>query len=173
MSDLADALGAAILDGDAEASNPLPLVRRTADAEEVVRDLLRQAVEAARSAGYSWSAIGAELGLTRQAVQQRFGKTADDRMPTEQRWLGPVTAFDEMRELEAAGQQGWHTVGTGLLGHRMIRTETEWEHRRVRWNATRRYEGEGWLVGARAFPWVYLIRDKGTPIVPASDDVEH
>jgi hypothetical protein len=173
VTDLAHALGAAILDDEPEAPDPLGLVRRTADAEVVVRDLLRQAVGAARSAGHSWSAIGAELGMTRQAVQQRFGKTADDGVHGEQRWLGPVTAFDEMRELEAAGRAGWHTVGTGLLGHRMTRTGTEWEHRRVLWGAARRHEGEGWVVGARAFPCVYLIRDTGTPVVPASDSDEH
>lgn len=34
---------------------------------------LRAAVLAAREAGDSWTVIGAALGATRQAVQQRFG----------------------------------------------------------------------------------------------------
>lgn len=33
---------------------------------------LRQAVAAARDAGYSWTLIGAALGISRQAAQQRF-----------------------------------------------------------------------------------------------------
>lgn len=40
-----------------------------ADAEEE----LHQAVAAARAAGYSWAMVGASLGVTRQAAQQRFG----------------------------------------------------------------------------------------------------
>ena len=34
---------------------------------------LREAVQAARDAGDSWSIIGAALDTTRQAAQQRFG----------------------------------------------------------------------------------------------------
>ncbi|HET9117433.1 MAG TPA: hypothetical protein VFN75_05035 [Pseudonocardiaceae bacterium] len=35
---------------------------------------LRDAVEAARAAGYSWTVIGAALDTTRQAAFQRFGR---------------------------------------------------------------------------------------------------
>jgi hypothetical protein len=164
MSDLDEALGAAILGDGPEGLEPLALVRRTAEAETIVRELLGQAVIAARAAGCSWSALGGELGMTRQAVQQRFGKRTGEAVRGEERWLGPVTAFDEMRELELAGQAGWHTVGAGLLGHRMTRSGSQWEHRRVLWGAARRLEGEGWQVGARAFPWVYLVRDTGEPV---------
>ena len=34
---------------------------------------LREAVRAARAAEYSWAAIGAVLGVSKQAAQQRFG----------------------------------------------------------------------------------------------------
>lgn len=40
-----------------------------ADAEQELRD----AVDAARQAGDSWTVIGAALDTTRQAAQQRFG----------------------------------------------------------------------------------------------------
>jgi len=46
-----------------------------ADAE----DQLRHAVVAARAAGYSWAMIGASLGVTRQAAQQRFGPEPSGR----------------------------------------------------------------------------------------------
>jgi len=163
---LVEALGSAILDG-APAADPLSLVRRAADAEEAVRHLLHQSVGAARAAGHSWAAIGAELGMSRQAVQQRFGDrvgTADEDLTEEQRWLGPVTAFDEMGELEIAGRLGWHTVRAGMLRHLMVRTSTQWEHKRVVWTGSlSRYEKAGWGVGCRAFPWVYLVRDTGLP----------
>ena len=43
--------------------------RRIAAAEPELRD----AVEAARDAGDSWTAIASALDMTRQAAQQRFG----------------------------------------------------------------------------------------------------
>jgi hypothetical protein len=164
---LVEALGSAILDG-APTEDPLGLVRRVADAEDSVRHLLHQSVGAARAAGHSWAAIGAELGMSRQAVQQRFGERTSataDPLTEEQRWLGPVTAFDEMGELEIAGRLGWHTVRAGMLRHLMVRTSTQWEHKRVVWTGSLgRYEKVGWVVGCRAFPWVYLVRDTGLPV---------
>ena len=148
----------------ADPGDHLALVSRAAAAEALARDLLQQAVGAARGSGHSWAAIGDQLGLSRQGVQQRFGgrTTTDDT--SEYRWLGPVTAFDELRELELAGRLGWHTVEVGMLRHKMIRTQTQWEHRRVVWTGPpRRYEQDGWQVGCRAFPWIYLIRDLGVP----------
>ena len=167
MSDLAEDIGRAIL-ADLDPADELALVRRTAEAHGAVGDLLQQAVHAARAGGHSWSAIGGTLGLTRQAAQQRFGKESDADAGAddagEERWLGPVTAFDEMHELELAGRLGWHTVGAGLLRHRMVRTATQWEHKRVVWTGSlARYTRQGWQVGCRAFPWVYLVRDTGRP----------
>jgi hypothetical protein len=43
--------------------------KRDASAAE---DELRDAVRAARLAGYSWSAIGRTLGVSKQAVRERF-----------------------------------------------------------------------------------------------------
>ncbi|EAP97663.1 hypothetical protein JNB_19373 [Janibacter sp. HTCC2649] len=161
---LVDAIGSAILDG-APQDDPLGLVRRVADAEGSVRHLLHQSVGAARAAGHSWAAIGAELGMSRQAVQQRFGERAHDTLTAEQRWLGPVTAFDEMAELEIAGRLGWHTIRAGMLRHLVVRTSTQWEHKRVVWTGSlSRHEKAGWVVGCRAFPWVYLVRDTGRPV---------
>lgn len=165
MSELADALGRAILDG-ADPGDELALVRRTAAADEATTLLLHQSVSAARAAGHSWTAIGTTLGLTRQAAQQRFGRPGEPTAGAkgEERWLGPVTAFDEMAELDIAGRLGWHTVEAGLLRHRMVRTTSQWEHKRVVWTGSlARYERDGWQVGCRAFPWVYLVRETGEP----------
>lgn len=167
---LADRVAAAILgeDRDGRALDPedpadrLVLVRRAAEAERAVRDLLGQSVSAARASGHSWAAIGAELGLSRQAVQQRFGVAAPDPARPEVRRLGPVTAFDEMAELEIAGSQGWRTVGAGMFYHLVQRTDTQWEHRRVAWTRpAAAYEKNGWTVAVRVFPWLYLVRDRG------------
>jgi hypothetical protein len=166
--DVAKAVLAAAEIGDDHAftvADHLALIAASAGAEEAARTLLRRSVAAARAGGASWASIGAELGMSRQAAQQRFGgadeaATVDDA----ERWLGPVTAFDEMAELELAGRAGWRTVEAGMLGHRMLRTGTQWEHRRIRWRMSlAREEAEGWQIGCRAFPWIYLVRDLGLP----------
>ncbi len=174
--ELADRLAAAVLTdaapadavltetGTHEPADHLALIDRCADAERITRELLRQAVDAARSAGHSWTAIGARLGMSRQAAQQRFGGAARDPESADQRWLGPVTAFDEMDELAIAGRLGWHTVEAGILRHRMVRTDTQWEHRRLLWpSSPKSLVRDGWQIGCRMFPWIYLIRDLGVP----------
>ena len=169
--DLADRLGHLILtangvDEEGE-QEPLALVERANRANLVTRDLLQQSVSAARSAAHSWAAIGDVLGLTRQAAQQRFGAVSDGPDGPDTRWLGPVTAFDELPELELAGRKGWRTVGAGMLKHKMVRTPTQWEHRRVVWSRLpSSYEVDGWEVAVRAFPWIYLVRDLGLPAEP-------
>lgn len=176
--DLGAAIGQAILgapgttdvslDPD-EPQDHLAIVRRAAAAEHASRELLQQAVNAARGSGHSWATIGAELGLSRQGVQQRFGSRAQPEDDPQYRWLGPVTAFDEMHELELAGRMGWHTVQAGMLRHKMVRTTTQWEHKRVVWTGSlRRYEQVGWQVGCKAFPWAYLVRDLKTPPATSS-----
>ena len=152
--DLADAVGAAVLaDLDPEGDDHLEIVLRSAEAEGVARDLLRQSVTSARAHGHSWAAIGATLGMSRQAVQQRFGGAAESESGAkgETRRLGPVTAFDEMGELELAGRQGWRTVGAGMLHHLVERTDTQWETRRVAWtDATVMIQGTASGVGKSA-----------------------
>ena len=176
---LADRIAVAILGSPADGTaldpdspeDRLTLVRRAAAAERAVKELLEQSVSAARGSGHSWSAIGAALGSSRQAVQQRFGGSS--RSPgtppggAQRRRLGPVTAFDEMAELEIAGRQGWRTIDAGMLHHVVERTDTQWEHRRVVWTKpATAYESDGWTVAVRAFPWLYLVRDLGVPAQP-------
>lgn len=165
-AELTELIGDAILaerQTDAEIDH-LAIVTDAAAAESVTRDLLAHAVAAARADGRSWASIGRQLGLTRQAVQQRFGGGGEPEEQEDVRWLGPVTAFDEMKELDLAGRMGWRTIDAGILKHRMRRTDTQWEHRRVIWvGSLERYERDGWELGCRAFPWVYLVRDLGIP----------
>lgn len=162
-----DAIASAVL-GEVADDDPqdfLALVARSAEAERVTKQLLQQSVDSARAVGHSWAALGRVLEMSRQAAQQRFGAAAPPTTDDDERWLGPVTAFDELAELELAGRLGWHTVQAGFLRHRMVRTDTQWEHRRVLWRGpAARITRDGWQVGCRAFPWLYLIRDTGRPI---------
>lgn len=176
---LRTAIGSAILDSlpgtaPADAADPLDLLSATAQAETIGRELLADAVRSARGAGCSWAAIGAKLGMSRQAAQQRFGAApaepaeretprGDGTAGDDERWLGPVTVMDEMAELAAAGRLGWRSVEVGWFRHRVRRTDTQWEHRRTVWTGARSAQTEGWEVAARAFPWVYLVRDTGRP----------
>lgn len=174
-ADLGEAIGRAVLDASSvgaddtlDVDGHLRLVSASARAEGEARALLQRSVESARAGGASWARIGSALGMSRQAAQQRFGvqpQGAD--LPAEERWLAPVTAFDELPELEAAGRLGWRTVEAGMLAHRMVRTDTQWEHRRILWRGSlERERRAGWKLGCRAFPWIYLVRDRGVP--PAS-----
>jgi dihydroxyacetone kinase len=45
-----------------------------AEAVDAAESALRAAVRAAREAGDSWTVIGAALGVSKQAAQQRFAK---------------------------------------------------------------------------------------------------
>lgn len=57
-------------------------LRRIAEAQQAVdaaQQELRDAVAAARTAGDSWAAIGMVLGVSRQAVYQRFAASNRQR----------------------------------------------------------------------------------------------
>lgn len=179
MSDLADAVGRAVLaaagvsrDDALGLDDHIALIAASARAETEVRAILQRSVTAARGGGASWALIGTQLGMTRQAAQQRFGASVEVGPASDaERWLGPVTAFDELEELELAGRAGWHTVEAGVLAHRMVRTGTQWEHRRILWRGSLAgEEAEGWVVGCRAFPWIYLVRDLGIPVESQASD---
>ncbi|UNK69906.1 hypothetical protein [Microbacterium sp. H1-D42] len=186
MTDLADAVARAVLteagvedaasDSAADVASGLDadahlaVITASAHAEQLAAGMLHRAVIAARGAGVSWARIGERLGMSRQAAQQRFGGQGDVVDSDTERWLGPVTAFDEMAELALAGREGWHTVEAGMLAHRMLRTDTRWEHRRTLWRGPSAREVEsGWQIGCRAFPWIYLVRDIGIPVADSAD----
>ena len=59
-----------IADGDVDA-----LIAMTGLAQEI-DTAIGQAVTGLRQYGYSWAEIGARLGITRQAAQQRWGRPA-------------------------------------------------------------------------------------------------
>lgn len=152
----------------------LALVTATARVEAGARALLRSAVDSARSAGATWSAVGATLGMSKQAAQKRFatGATpADAGLTRDERILGPVSAFDEMDELAIAGRYGWHSVEFGPWFHRVVRSRSQWEHARVSM-LTRKataMSADGWQVIGSAFPYTYLKRRLDRPALAEPD----
>lgn len=130
--------------------------------------LLSTAVASARDAGGTWQNIGSTLGMTKQAAQKRFASPSVPRaaeLNANERTIGPTTSFDEMQELALAGQYGWHSVDFGAAHHRVIRSETQWEHLRVTISPgrVRALVAEGWSLIGSSFPYSYLKRDTGVP----------
>jgi hypothetical protein len=68
---------AAVADQDKRAR--LRQVREAADAVPAAVQSLREAVEAARSTGATWTEIAAALGVTRQAAWERFATDPGSR----------------------------------------------------------------------------------------------
>ena len=155
------------LDSDPAAALELVDAARVA-AEESGR-LLRQSIDGARASGHSWETIGKHLGVSKQAAQQRFGGSSAPRPEGDRRILSPVTAFDEMAALAAAGQHGWHSVDYGTLHHVLQKSDQQWEHKRVLWGTASKPELErrGWqLIGTNTFPWAYWARPTGAAAEP-------
>jgi hypothetical protein len=60
-------------------NDPLELVRAAHDVQDQAEALMTAAVQQAREAGRTWQEIGEVLGVSRQAVFQRYGKPIDPR----------------------------------------------------------------------------------------------
>lgn len=156
-----------------EADSYLDLIELTSRSAEEIAQLLHSAVISARQAGVSWERIGQRLGMSRQAAQQRFGRTLNgvDVHPTDtKRRLYPLTAFDEMDALDEAGRTGWHSIGYGMYFHDVIQSDEQWVHRRVAAFGSTRHtlESEGWQrIGTMWFPWAYYARSTGKPVEAA------
>jgi hypothetical protein len=150
----------------------LDLVVLAARANARTGTLLHDAVSSARSAGHSWEAIGQVLAMSRQAAQQRFGRspsTEDSTSGDETRRLSGLNAFNEMEALHSAGRHGWHSVEFGPLFHVVSRSPWQWEHQRVYVvGASRRaLEADGWQrIGTHWFPWAYYKRQLDKPALP-------
>lgn len=166
--DAAEPTLAARLEDDPAAH--LDLVRLALAAHAETDVLLRAAIGSARSAGCTWEQVGAVLGMTRQAAQQRYGRRDEEPAPASgphrTMTLAPLSAFNEMRVLERAGRYGWHCVSYGPLFHVVEESDQQWEHHRaLGWYPLR--PGDGWQrIGAGWFPWTYYKRPLGVPPLP-------
>ena len=160
---------------DSELEAHLELVALARDAHGETATLLRAAVSSARGVGCTWEQVGAVLGMSRQAAQQRFGgKDEVPPVPADQAGrtliLAPLNAFNELRVLARAGRHGWHTVGFGALYHAVERSEHQWETYRGGFLAGPP-TGEGWQrVGSGWGPWTYYTRPLDAPALPGLDD---
>ncbi|MBW3070266.1 AsnC family protein [Actinomyces sp. 594] len=63
-----------LVGADDGARAPLKELRRIVNERRQLDAAEELAVRRARNAGYSWTAIGAALGVSKQAVHRRYGK---------------------------------------------------------------------------------------------------
>ncbi len=156
------------LDTDPQAH--LDLIVLTSRAHAETRALNLSAVSSARSAGWSWEAIGTALGMSKQAAQQRFGIKSDDHEDSpEQRRLVGLIAANEIEQLNEWGAQGWHSIAYGPGFHDVEKSKTRWEHRRavVGSRRARDLDSKGWeRIGTMWFPWIYFKRQVAGPVEP-------
>jgi len=145
--------------------DPERLLAAVAAFQDITRaavDLQTQAARTAHDAGVSWARIGALLGVSRQAVQQRFDPNYVEAPAgaAEGRILGPVTRAEEMAHLEAAGAQGWKLVEARHGEHRLVHTGGVWEVQRVSIFAPRPLPAasDGWEAAATRFPDCFYVR---------------
>lgn len=152
-----------------DGSDYLRLIEVAGEVERGSRDLLHDAVLAARSAGVTWAAIGQQLGVTKQAAQKRFVTDPAGEVTSagpDDRLLGPIGfRFDEQAELALAGHYGWHLVEVGIHYHRLRHGPTQHEHLRVPMVTGRatRLVADGWSIVGSSFPYTYLTRDLAIP----------
>ncbi|MBN2085090.1 MAG: hypothetical protein JW748_07670 [Anaerolineales bacterium] len=146
-----------------DSASLLRLVEATSEAVELCEKLQRSAIHQARRMDIPWSEIGAVMGITRQAVQQRFGpEQASHPLPKSVRLIPGATGFNEMQILEAEGKAGNHLVDFGPLYLTVMPSNEKWEHRRVlslnMAGKRAQMEAAGWIYVGSWFPYHYFKR---------------
>jgi hypothetical protein len=130
------------------------------------RLILHRWVDAARRTGMSWAEIGAVLGISKQAAQQRF-RAAGEAPETDEEAGGTVvrlgaTAFNEMSILREEGRKGNELVGVGPMRLMFRHTDHAWEYRRDLGIASfADLERQGWVLAASWLPFRYWKRPAG------------
>lgn len=124
---------------------------------------LQRWIDAARRAGLSWTEIGAALGISKQAAQQRFrtAEPADETLGDGEEVvrLG-ATAFNEIGMLRAEGQKGRELIRTGMLSLVFRPTAVKWEYSRRVGGAglIAHMEEQGWILASTWLPFHYFKR---------------
>ena len=149
----------------------LRLTGASTDALRLCERLQVEAVQQARRANSSWSELGAVLGMTRQAAQQRFGpEVVPQDGPNGIKRISWATAFDEMRILKLIGAAGYHLVRVGGMSLEFESSPMAWEHLRAESMAPERLAAlteQGWVFVGRWFPFSYLKRQLDHAPLPA------
>lgn len=132
-------------------------------AAEESRQALQRWVDAGRRASLSWTEIGALIGTSKQAAQQRFGgaeAAAEGGSGLIAR--SGANAFNELAIMAEEGGRGRELITTGSLSLLFRQTDSSWEYRRVTAlfpdSARRRLERAGWAYVSSWYPFHYFKR---------------
>lgn len=120
-------------------------------------------IDAARRAGMSWVDIGALLGISKQAAQQRFGGQRDDAEPPAEAIVVKLgtTPLTEPQILAQQGEAGRELIEIGTFRLVFRASDTAWDYRRsVRPLTADQLEDEGWQVAGRWFVFHYYKRPR-------------
>lgn len=150
----------------------LRLTSVSTQALQTCESLQKEAVEQARRADHSWAEIGSLLGISRQAVQQRFSQgNVPDEKGSGKRRINWATGDDEMQVLNTVGAEGYHLVGLGGISMELEESDRAWEHRREECSEMdgkqSALEAEGWQYVGRWFPFHYFKREAKKKTQPA------
>lgn len=164
LSHLAARYGATTLDQECSPSVEQLLASITffQDLARISADLQGQAARAAHEEGVSWAKIGALLGTSRQAVQQRFDPTYSSQKCGDEtmRIVGPVSRAEEIHHLAEAGLQGWRLVSSSYGEHTVERDDQSWEVKRVSVLSAKPMPSrkDAWQAATMRFPDCFYIR---------------
>lgn len=125
------------------------------------RQALHRWIDAGRRAGMSWVEVGALLGITKQAAQQRFGGSPDDDPAPEGSATVKLGApiLSERRLLADLGAAGRELVAAGAFTLSFRQSDHRWEHlRTVGPIDPTRQIAEDWRSAARWFVFHYYKR---------------
>lgn len=156
-----------LLDPSAVEDDPASFLRLIGAADVAVDEaerLLADAVAGARRAGHSWEAIGQVTGVSRQAAQQRFGRSVGEVAATGtpgRKVVSRVHVFNELSVLEREGRAGNRLVSFGVGRLVFEEADRPWEHLRVAFathTTLRALEADGWQLVGRWYPFAYLAR---------------
>lgn len=138
------------------------------EAAHVVADEARLAlhrwIDASRRAGLSWAEIGALIGISKQAAQQRFGGgRAGDLEDTDYIVRQGANAFNEVAIMAEEGAIGRELVGTGMFRLIFVQTDRAWEYRRMVGIGpdTETMAAHGWQLVSSWLPFHYFKRPVG------------
>jgi hypothetical protein len=152
-----------VKDSETNTASLLGLVEATSEAVELCGKLQRAVVHQARRSDIPWSDIGAVMGITRQAAQQRFAsEDAPQPLAKGIRRIPGATGLNEMQILETEGKAGYHLVDFGPMYISVMSSNDKWEHRRLLSlnieSRRARMEAEGWTYVGSWFPFHYFRR---------------
>ncbi|WP_128773299.1 hypothetical protein [Actinomyces oricola] len=149
-------------ESEPDADQLLAVVGALGEIAATALDLQAQAVRAAHEQGASWSRIGKDLGVSRQAVQQRFGSRPVASPGAGTRVLRGLSRVEEVAALNEAGRQGWKLAALAPGEYVLEPSSQSWEVTRASALSLRRMPSrrQGWEAVAMRFPDCFYIRPR-------------